>query len=670
LTSTDHPIAGWAAHLDRQLLVKTQFILHGNIYDRFPCMLKLEPDDPGQWNYLTLRDYLRRFLTERGYQNIGFYDLVDGIQCDTPTEVRELREQIAAVDHCSETDESETDDRSESDRDIDDVRTAVVKLDTPTVFVIDFASRLLSHPDHLTRGERKFWLTLNKCAQDARRVLGENGLLRNLTILICDKLNDLPPWLYLRNPLVHPVEIDLPDDDERRRYFEIGLHRFHGAKELSPETRQELTSRFVGSSRGLCNYDLQNLQAMSVTQQVAIRSTKDVSRLVDLYKFGVRENPWERLESKRLDMLTNAHEELRKSVKGQERAISAVVDILKRAVMGLSGVQHSSGSHKPRGVLFFAGPTGVGKTELAKSLARLLFADENACVRFDMSEYSSSHADQKLMGAPPGYVGYAAGGQLTNAVRSNPFSVLLFDEIEKADPSILDKFLQILEDGRMTDGMGQTVYFSETIIIFTSNLGTYVSVRDEVTGQVERKANVLPELWQCRECGRRHVSTEKPPHCEDVSCAADSLELVDTPYDFLERRILEAIEQAFKIGIGRPELFNRIGNNFVVFDYIRAPVLQAIILKNLDSIACDLADRRKVHVEFSEQVVQQLVDWTRENLDMGARGVGNLIETRLVNPLARHLFDSQVESGSRITVEEIVPGEKPGEACRLELSDT
>ena len=125
-----------------------------------------------------------------------------------------------------------------------------------------------------------------------------------------------------------------------------------------------------------------------------------------------------------------------------------------------------------KSILFLSGPTGTGKTELAKSLAEWLFDSKEKCLRFDMSEYAQAHSDQKLFGAPPGYVGYEAGGQLTNAVKANPFSVLLFDEIDKADSSILDKFLQILEDGRLTDGKGETVHFSDTLIIFTSNIGT------------------------------------------------------------------------------------------------------------------------------------------------------------------------------------------------------
>lgn len=146
-------------------------------------------------------------------------------------------------------------------------------------------------------------------------------------------------------------------------------------------------------------------------------------------------------------------------VKGQDEAIKKVKSVIIRAYTGFSGLLHSTKPHKPKGILFFVGPTGVGKTELAKVTAEFLFGDEDVCIRFDMSEYSQDHSDQRLIGAPPSYVGYDEGGQLTNAVLEKPFCVLLFDEIEKAHPRILDKFLQILEDGRLTDGHGKTVNF-------------------------------------------------------------------------------------------------------------------------------------------------------------------------------------------------------------------
>ena len=146
------------------------------------------------------------------------------------------------------------------------------------------------------------------------------------------------------------------------------------------------------------------------------------------------------------------------------------------------------------GLMFFAGPTGVGKTEMAKAIAAFLFGDESFCIRFDMSEYAQEHSDQKLFGAPPGYVGYEEGGQLTNKLKANPFCVLLFDEIEKSHPKILDKFLQVLEDGRMTDSRGEIVYFSEAIIIFTSNFNINtiidVSIKNSINNRLP--AHIIP----------------------------------------------------------------------------------------------------------------------------------------------------------------------------------
>ena len=151
-----------------------------------------------------------------------------------------------------------------------------------------------------------------------------------------------------------------------------------------------------------------------------------------------------------------------------------MLDIIKRAVMGVGAPRRGG---RPRGVAFLAGPTGVGKTELAKTITSLLFGDESAYIRFDMSEFSAEHSDQRLIGAPPGYLGYDVGGGLTNAIREKPFSLLLFDEIEKAHPRILDKFLQILDDGVLTSGRGDRVYFSEALIVFTFKSSASIAPR-------------------------------------------------------------------------------------------------------------------------------------------------------------------------------------------------
>ncbi len=197
--------------------------------------------------------------------------------------------------------------------------------------------------------------------------------------------------------------------------------------------------------------------------EIPLQANK-IWQLVDFYKFGERNDPWEQLNKERLE---TASDELSKGVIGQESAIEAVTTMLSSARVGLSMSTKAGRSGKPKGVFFFVGSTGVGKTELAKAMTKLVFGNEEAFARFDMSEYREENADQKLIGAPPGFVGYESGGQLTNRVIEQPYSILLFDEIEKANPKILDKFLQILEDGRLTDSKGQTAYFNQTAIIFT-----------------------------------------------------------------------------------------------------------------------------------------------------------------------------------------------------------
>jgi ATP-dependent Clp protease ATP-binding subunit ClpA len=384
------------------------------------------------------------------------------------------------------------------------------------------------------------------------------------------------------------------------------IRLFPGAREADEAQRAEAVRRYADGTDGLTLTALSDIAQLAIRQGIGIGGVEDAVRG---YKVGVTDNPWRKDYLK--DKIRHARATLEDRVKGQHQAATKTVDILMRSVMGLTGAQARSSGGRPRGVLFFAGPTGVGKTELAKTLTQLMFGDERAYIRFDMSEFADEHTGARLLGAPPGYIGYDAGGELTDAVRERPFSVILFDEIEKAHPRILDKFLQILEDGRLTDGRGDTAYFSEAVLIFTSNLGIYID-----DGRGNRVPNVTPE----------------------------------DAYEVVESRVREAITDHFKYRLGRPEILNRIGDNIVVFNFIRPDVAALILEGMLRNVTRRLAEEHKVELVIPDAIRAQLLDLCTRDLSNGGRGIGNTLESVFINPLARALFAIDLEGRTQVTV--------------------
>ncbi len=233
-----------------------------------------------------------------------------------------------------------------------------------------------------------------------------------------------------------------------------------------------------------------------------------------------------------------------------------------------------------------------------------------------MSEFSAEHADQRLIGAPPGYLGFDAGGELTNAVREKPFSVILFDEIEKAHPRILDKFLQILDEGVLTSGRGDRVYFSEAFIVFTSNLGIYK--RDNGQG---RTLNVS----------------------------------ADQDFETVRHTVLEEIKAYFKFEIGRPEILNRIGENIIVFDFIRDDVARDIF-QQLMRHSLEALGEQDIHIQVADAALAELQSLCLADLSNGGRGIRNQLEIHLINPLARALFATGAAPGSRFIVSAVHQG--------------
>ena len=306
---------------------------------------------------------------------------------------------------------------------------------------------------------------------------------------------------------------------------------------------------------------------------------------------------------------TQLDEALRRRVIGQDEAIAEVSSAVRTALAGLAQPE------RPSGVFLFMGPTGVGKTELAKALAEYLFGDERRLIRFDMSEYMEEHSAAKLIGAPPGYVGHEDGGLLINAVRTNPYSVLLFDEMEKAHPRISDLFLQVFDDGRLTDSNGQTADFRNTIIILTTNL----------------RSTVNDEKKQKR-FGFRVSRTELNESDEDKRGPGKATQ------DELRTSLLTHF---------RPELINRI-NKIVQFNPLRAVELRVIIDKLVDRVRLRLKDK-KLELQLTPQAYDALTQ-VGYKPEWGARELERIIEHQIVEPLAHGLLDGQFKAGETIYV--------------------
>jgi ATP-dependent Clp protease ATP-binding subunit ClpB len=292
--------------------------------------------------------------------------------------------------------------------------------------------------------------------------------------------------------------------------------------------------------------------------------------------------------------LLQLEDELHQRVIGQDEAVLAVAEAVIRARSGLKD------PNRPIGSFIFLGPTGVGKTELARALAEFLFDDEHAMIRIDMSEYQEKHTVSRLIGAPPGYVGYDEGGQLTEAVRRRPYSVVLFDEIEKAHHDVFNTLLQVLDDGRLTDGQGRTVDFKNVIVIMTSNIGSHriLEYRGAFEGEEYRR---------------------------------------------MKDAVLMELRQSF-----RPEFLNRL-DEIIVFHALNEEQLKEIIDIQLESLRTRLAERH-ISFELSDAAKTYLVR-TGYDPNYGARPLKRAIQREIENPLAKRIVAGQLPEGATISID-------------------
>ena len=613
---------GWERRRGRQL------IIHGEVNDRYWLMgqpvplrelltdvLSASCDIVGWWNPVDgltfgLPEHEQRFLELRGRLGAG------SRQSGRPGETGPPQIEPAARDSAQDPQPGPDSDRlarlrsanaaaaavparsaspSDLDQILDLVRRVAANPEFSSAFVFEDIDAVAPAADPASAPT---YLRLRAAMRDAvvpDRPADDPPYARNAVLAVVGSLGKLPGWLYTEDPQVVALQLNRPDLPERRLWLSLLRERFLG---LPPD--QDLEP-LVAATDGLAAWELDALAKNSYIRNVP---AEKVARLLETYRFNVRVNPWARLDAK---IVADSGSRLGTEVIGQERAVEIVSDALKTAFVGIDF--GSSGAARPRGVFFFVGPTGTGKTQLAKSMARLLFGGEDACIRFDMSEYSQEQAAERLAGAPPGFVGYEQGGELTRRVQERPFSVLLFDEIEKANPAVLDKFLQILEDGRLTDGRGITAYFAQTMIIFTSNVG----------------ADSAAELAQ---------DTSEGPS-----------------YAALEKHFRSAVEARFK-EIGRPEIFGRLEPGIVVFDMLRTRHVAGITDRMVAQLVESAMEQRGIELVIDYPSVRAwMVERMRdpELAKYGGRQIRNELE-RLRTGLVRHIIERAPAPGTRLAM--------------------
>jgi len=666
----------WIAEFERQLFRGNHALLYGNVHDlclvngEFLPLTELSP------MYPVSQGFLGQYFMSAGYEVVVFWDMLDGLQfvnsemrgpfesvlrrCDpgqspaanaSPSHRRaEGRDSVTphAADSrqrpstvCVESsanagheqqagrrlpldaarDSRGPDNQCSAQRQPGDdqyrdpasalqaFRTILRQRETPTAVVLSFSDCLLSDPERQDQVERQVLIQLQKTMQEAAQLTdGPLANRRNTLILVTEKLHAFPDWLYRDNPHLKLVHVSKPQRSERLAFVTRYKDSFCGGASLDGSDRDAAFRQFADVTEGLKIWDLTQIAMASHTDSMHLG---DAKKLVNFYRFGEKRDPWADLDSEKVETACDA---LGRKVFGQPEAVKKMVDLLVSARVGLSMVEEGPRGGKPKGIFFFVGPTGVGKTQLAKEIASLIFGDQSSYARFDMSEYAQEHAAERLAGSPPGYVGYEQGGQLTNRMLQRPFSVLLFDEIKKAHGKVLDKFLQILEDGRLTDSKGQTAYFDQSVIIFTSNIGS-----------------------GCLKQGK------------GVATVTDT----DPSYEELVLRYRGAVKQYFEDELQRPELLNRIGEeNIVVFDVLRPNTVELIAGKFLKTLSQSAKDTCALELEFHGSVIKliQRLMSVGDNLLFGGRRILKLLEEQVQVPVSHWIFMRSPAEGSWITV--------------------
>lgn len=557
----------------------------------------------------------------------------------------------------------------------------------PFMFILSGVSRYMTSPGSPDDKENAILMILFNATQIEKTPCK--------LMMFVDKINDLPTWFESEsnNSAVKKLFIPTPDSKFRETFFKLEMRDI-----MDPISEEELPSKIVKFSSYTENYSLRRLrqlklfiekEADNVDDDVpSYRKIENIDKTVLRFDLGQSKDPWR--DSELMSRIGSMGGNIAKEIQGQDNAIISVVKTLRTAATGVKSPKKND--RRPRAIFFFAGPTGVGKTELAKQISENIFQKQDSMIRFDMSEFREEHSDARLFGAPPGYVGYEAGGELTKAVKQNPFSVILFDEIEKAAPRIWDKFLQILGDGRLTDGKGETVSFTQSIIVFTSNLGiTADSVtsdfariqRDdsikktaaeikkleaeiESKQDVEEKRSLINKLYKLYfvRAGLEGLTCDIRNDYLFTKCYQE-LGVAKPEYafnKFTSECVTSRIQGYFE-NIGRREVLGRIGDdNILIFNFMSPEIAEKIAGGTIKKFIKYLKNEHdsQLDLEITEAAQQFIKAEVKKSevINLGGRGIVSCAEKLISEPVGDFLSEPQYFSKTKLSAIMDVSNEK------------